>query len=142
MSKDETIEILNTIGQHIADIVGAHPNDTFLYVEADSGSRDAGIFQDIGEKVIYHDPTEDLFDDIGRLWEMAESDKKWAVMQYDVKEGKFDAQFTFPEDISSDDSIHDRREHALAMRYGEKPVIYPEPADWFHDLTEDDLTDT
>jgi hypothetical protein len=142
MSQDETIEILNIIGQHVADIVGAHPNDTFLYVEADAGSRDAGIFQDIGDKVIYHDPTDDLFDDIGRLWEMAEPDKKWAVMLYDVKEGKFDAQFTFPEDLNLDDSIYDRREHALATRYGDKPVIYPEPGDWFHDLTEDDLSDT
>jgi hypothetical protein len=142
MSQDETVEILNTIGQHIADIVGAHPNDTFLYVEADEGSRDAGIFQDVGEEVIYHDPTEDLFDDIGRLWEMAEQGQKWAVMLYDVREGKFDTRFIYAEDINPDESIVDRRERELIARYGDKPVIYPEPSDWFRDLTEDDLSGT
>lgn len=132
-------DILNMLGQHLAEIIGNHPNDTFLYAEADEGFREAAIFHDEGDKVIYYNPSQELFDDIGRLWEVAEPDKKWAVMMYDVKDGKFDAKFVFPEDLDPEKSIVDRREDALIERYGNKDVIYPDIGNHFRNLTNDDF---
>jgi hypothetical protein len=132
-------DMLNSIGQHLADILDTHPNDSFLYAEVTEGSVGSGVFHDVGDRVIYFDPSNELVDALGKLWDMAPETEKWAVLQYEVKDGKFDARYTYPEDLKPDEWETDQRQRVLIERYGDKPVIYPEPDERFHALTEADL---
>lgn len=134
-------DMLNGIGQHLADILEQHPDGSYMYAEVDEGSCEAGVFLDEGEQVVYFDPSDELFDALFDLWEFAEADKKWAVMHYEVKNGAFAVRFSYPDQIDPQESSVERRGRALQERYGDKPVIYPEPDETYHMLTLDDFPD-
>ncbi|MEQ1549390.1 MAG: hypothetical protein ABL918_12210 [Chakrabartia sp.] len=120
--------ILEEVGQLIADVLGdVEPEGAFMYAEAGDMWQGASIFKDLGDRVIYRDPSEELCDAIERLWVAAEPDKKWAVLSYTISDGTFDAQFKFPDDIDPEDNSFERRERALSERYGDKPVDYTDP---------------
>lgn len=141
MSNEKMTEILNAIGRNIAAIIGSDPDNSYLYAEATDGSVEGGVFQDIGAKVIYHDPTDALADEIQELWYVAERGKKWGALHYDFKDEQFDARFEYPDKWNPDEFTHERMERALKERFGDKPVIYPPRGEDFHDLTEADLLD-
>lgn len=134
-------DMLNGIGQHLADILEHHPDGAYLYAEMDEGYCEAGVFYDEGEHVVYYGPSDELFNALHELWEFAEADKKWAVLHYEVKNGAFDARFSYPDQIDPVEAGFERRERALYERYGDKPVIYPEPDENFRMLTSDDFPD-
>lgn len=134
-------DMLNGIGQHLGDILEHHPEGTYMYAEVDEGSCGAGVFLDEGEQVVYYRPSDELIDALFDLWGFAEADKKWAVLHYEVKNGAFAARFSYPDQIDPEESIVERRERALYERYGDKPVIYPEPDENFRMLTLDDFPD-
>lgn len=141
MTNIEMADILAGLGQRIVEIVDADPENCYVYAEADAGFQEAGVFRDIGDEVLYFDPDDALFEDIGKLWNAADQDKKWAALHYDVKDGKFDARFDYPDYFDPEETSYDRRERALKARFGDKPVIYPPPDEGFYDLTEADLPD-
>lgn len=137
----QTGDMLNAIGQHLCDIIEQHPDGTYMYAEVGEGSCEAGVFLDEGQQVVYFEPNDELFDALFDLWAFAEADKKWAVLHYEVKDGTFEARFSYPDQLDPDESGFDRRERALLERYGEKPVIYPKQDGNFRTLTLDDFPD-
>jgi hypothetical protein len=140
MVNAEMADILAGLGAYLADNVDDSAEGVYLYAESDGESYDAGVFRDVGDSVTYFDPSDALFDQIMDLWDAAKADAKWAVLEYEVVDGKFDAKFAFPDKLDPDEYIVDRRERALRARYGDKPVIYLPLDDDFHELNEDDLS--
>jgi hypothetical protein len=140
MATREIGDILNRIGQHTANIIGKTPDDVFVYIEAGDQRQGGAVFENLSDQVIYYDPSIEMCEEIQRLWDVAEPDKKWSVLLYDIKDGKFEAEFMYTDDLEKDVFEHDYREDALLIRYGDKPVIYPEPddGDW-HELTGEEL---
>jgi hypothetical protein len=132
-------DALNSIGQEIANILNRHPDGSFLYAEVDDEGYEVSIFADANGEVTYHYPTEEMFELVQHLWDAADSDKKWSILEYDISDGKFDAQFTFPDQLNPDDDDDDRRERALQKRFGDKPVTYPDLPSSAVKLTSDDL---
>ncbi len=142
MATKEIGDILNAIGQHTADIIGKVPNDVFVYITASDQRQGGAIFENLPDQVIYYDPSQAMFKEIQHLWDAADPDKKWDMLHYDIKDGKFSVEYFYPEDLDPDIWNHDYREDALIARYGDKPVIYPEPdAGYWHELTEADLAE-
>jgi signal peptidase I len=113
------------IGGELAEIVGGDPDGVYLYAEAGEGWYGYGVFKDEGDKVRYFDPTSELGDLIYHAWLAEESDKRWAVMEYEISGTNFDAKFQFPDEIDPKESETERRPRALKKRYGDKPIIYP-----------------
>ncbi len=138
---EQTGDMLNAIGQLLAEIIGEHPEGTYLYAEADEGSYEAGVFRDEGQQVLYYDPSDELFDALAELWESAEANKKWVVMEYEVQDGQFKAKFAYPDHVDSEESGFERRERALLERYADKPITYPETNENMRTLTLDDFPD-
>ena len=65
-----------------------------------------------------------LFD----VWYTAPEGKRWSVLEYGIKEGKFSVAFKYPEEVDVESSVDGgRRDAALLAHYGDKPVIYPPP---------------
>lgn len=117
--------LLNEIGNEIAEIVGGNPAGTYLYVEAGQGWIGSSLFKDEGSAVRYFDTTEEMDDLLLEFRNSEAPEKRWAVMEYDVKGTRFDAQFKYSEEVDVEDFDEERRETALKKRYGDKPVIYP-----------------
>lgn len=140
MANEDLGDLLNAVGQCVADIVGDEPDGSYLYVECNGRSCGAGVFRDEGDSVAYFDPDDDLITALYALWNATEADKKWEIMEYQIAGSTFNVQFTFPDQLEPDEFIHDRRERALRARYGDKPVIYPPIDGGFHELGEDDLS--
>lgn len=141
MQNEQMADILAVLAQHLAEIVEGDMDGVYLYAEADGGSYDAGIFKDIGNGVQYFSPDAELFDELRRLWAAADVDEKWHVLHYTVRGAAFEASFEFQDSMDPDEFIQDRRKRALHQRYGDKPVIYPPMEDYFHEISEADLSD-
>ncbi|WP_293883772.1 hypothetical protein [Sphingomonas sp.] len=86
-----------------------------------------GIFRELGNRILYRDPSKELLDRIMDAWDATEADKKWEVMQYTVINGTFQATFEFPDELDPDEGGHWRRARVLRERYGDKPVDYSDP---------------
>lgn len=142
MSMDDQGDLLNAIGQHAADILEKVPDNVFIFIEAGDQWMGASVFENLENEVIYHHPSDELLDDIQRLWDAAEADKKWSIIHYDIKDGNFDAKFLYTADLKHHPFEYHYRQDALDARYGNKPIIYPpmDDGDW-HELSEDDLPD-
>ena len=142
MINEEAGNMLNAIGQHVADIIGKVPEDVYVFIEAGDQWQGSAVFENLEDRVICHRPSDILIDEIGRVWEAAETDKKWSIIHYDIKDGQFDAEFLYTADLEHHPFEYDYRQDALTARYGDKPVIYPpmDEGDW-QELTEGDLDD-
>jgi hypothetical protein len=140
MVNTEMANILAGLGAYLAHNVDDSADGVYLYAESDGGSYDAGVFRDVGDSVVYFDPSDALFDQIIDLWDAAKADAKWAVLEYQVVDGKFDAKFAFPDELDPEEYVVDRRGRALRARYGDKPIDYGPLDENFHELTEDDLS--
>jgi hypothetical protein len=142
MANKEMGDMLNEIGVHVADVLGKMPDDVFVFLEAGDQWHGGAIFENRQDKVIYHDYGDEMGELILRLWEAADPDKKWSIIHYDIKDGKFDAEFLYTADLDHHPFEYDYRQDALDARYGDKPVIYPpmDDGDW-HEVTEADLSD-
>jgi hypothetical protein len=119
--------LLAEVGVEVASIVGKPPGFAFLYVEAGEGWASAGVFNEEGEVVRYFDPSSELMDLLLEAWATGDRKKRWAVMEYELRGTKFDAQFQYFDQVDSQESEIERRPPALKRRFGDKPVIYPPP---------------
>lgn len=131
MAKDK-LDILgplfNDIGVELVDIIGGDPNGIFLYVEIGEGWISPNVFKDEGHQIRYLDDNEILSDLLWEAW-YAESDeggiKRWSIMEYEIKDGKFDVSFKYPDEVNVETISLERRQAALRARFGDKPVVYP-----------------
>jgi hypothetical protein len=142
MTTKEMGDMLNEIGQHVADALGKVPDDVFVFIDAGDQWCGGAIFENLNDKVVYHDFSNEMGEVIIRLWEAADPDKKWSILLFDIKDGKFDAEFLYTADLKQHPFEYDYRQDALDARYGDKPIIYPpmDDGDW-HELTEEDFPD-
>jgi len=120
--------LLNEIGGELAHIVGGDPNGVFLYVEIGDRWMSPNVFKDEGHQIRNLDDTEALSDLVWEAW-YAESEeggiKRWSIMEYEIKDGKFDVSFRYPDEVDVEVIDDERRQSALRARFGDKPVVYP-----------------
>jgi hypothetical protein len=141
MATEEMGKLLNQIGQLVAKTLGKVPDDVFVFIQAADQMSGGAIFENLPEQVIYHDFGHDVHDTILELWDAAPPDKKWSMLLYDIKDGRFDAEFLYTEDLEDEWDSLDYRQDALRKRYGDKPVIYPQREVNLRTLTLDDFPD-
>ncbi len=121
--------ILAEIGQLTADLMDGDPEGAFTYAEAADMYQSVSLYRETAENVLYFEPSDELFGAIGRLWDAADESKKWRVFTFEITNGQFEAAFQYPDDLDPEEGSFERSERALEERYGDKPVIYPEPDD-------------
>ncbi|RYG35035.1 MAG: hypothetical protein EON93_07170 [Burkholderiales bacterium] len=121
--------LMNQLGQMLADVADGDPEGVFLYVEIAEGWVSASVFKDDGKTIRYLDTEEPDFSNLlFDIWYAAPRDKRWSVMEYDIKDGRFEVSFKYPDEVNVEVAFDgDRREDALRARYGDRPVIYPPP---------------
>ena len=61
------------------------------------------------------------------LWNAQTTEPRWAEIEYVIREGRFDASFTYPDEIDPEEDEFVRRDRVVARHFGEKPIQYPPP---------------
>jgi hypothetical protein len=99
----------------------------WLYIEAGDGWVEPSLYQIRPDAVEWTDPDMAFVDIIENAWYALDTGQRWAVMEMDIADGRFTSHMRFPGEVPTDGAgSMDRREAALAARFGDKPVIYPD----------------
>lgn len=126
LPKDESVSLLNRLGQILAE-QESHPSaGTLLHAALDSNWISIAIFKNRDSDVLYVEPDYDLFQNtLHDLWALEEPGKRWEELDFLIKDGKFDAAFIYPEGIDRAElSVH-RGRRIVKARFGDKPIVYP-----------------
>ncbi|WHO41093.1 hypothetical protein PMI04_003710 [Sphingobium sp. AP49] len=122
--------LFNEVGVELVHIVGGDPDGIFLYVEVGDRWISPNVFKDEGRQIRNLDSNRVLSDLLWKAWH-AESEeggiKRWSIMEYEIKDGKFDVSFRYPDEVDVEVIDDERRQAALRARFGDKPVVYPPP---------------
>jgi hypothetical protein len=128
---DRTEDLLNKIGQLLAEDEEYPLDGTLLHARVQRNSVGPSIFKDRGDHILYRDPDLDrLGDALLDLWEAQEGAERWEELQYFVKDGRFEVVFVYPEELDPEEMSMDRRDKVVKQYFGDKPVVYP---DWDDD---------
>jgi hypothetical protein len=127
MAKKSFEQLIQEIGNLLAEDIRSTPDGAFMYAEVVEGMIAASLFKDFGNKVIYRDPSVELEETLYDAWWATEADKRWRSMSYSIKEGRFAVSFGFPDEMIDEETFHERVERVVQARYGDKPVDYEDP---------------
>lgn len=126
MPNDETERLLIQIGHLLAEDREYPLDGTLLYAELDRNFVAPSIFKNLGNQILYRRPDLDrLGDALLDLWEAQDSDDRWAEIEYVVRDGRFEATYTYPDAIDPEEDPMERRDQSVRRHFGEKPIIYP-----------------
>lgn len=126
MSDNNTEQLLNLIGELLAEDVDYPLDNTLLHAEVGRAFVSPSIFKDLGNHILYRDPDLDrLGDALLDLWDAQQGSNRWAEIEYIVRNGRFDATFVYPEEIDPEEEPLDRRRRIVVKYFGDKPIIYP-----------------
>ncbi len=121
-----TEQILAEIGQMLAADPAYPVENSLLQAEVDPEMISPSIYKDAGDHVMYRLPDLDRWSDILlELWYAREKNDRWSEIEYIIRNGRFEVNYIYPDDVGRSESIGERRKQALRRYYGDKPVRYP-----------------
>jgi hypothetical protein len=127
---DNIAVLLSKIGQLLAEDIDYPLEGTLLHARVDRRMVGPSIFKDMGDHLVYRDPDlRRLGDCVLDLWEAFEPRKRWAQMEYVIRDGRFDVKFIYPHEVPKNEYWNDTREEMLKRHFGNKPVVYPPLSD-------------
>lgn len=129
MSGDESERLLNDIAILLLESADQPMNDMLLIAKLDYGYVSPSVFADRGNVILYSVPEFDrLCTLLLDLWEVQQTEPRWAEMEYLIHDGRFHVTYTYPDEIDPDEFMSLDRRAAIVERYfGPKPVRYPPP---------------
>jgi hypothetical protein len=126
LAKEQSVFLLNRLGQLLADERGDPSDGILLHAAVDSSWISIAIFKNRGSDVLYVEPDYDLFQDtLYDLWALEEGGKRWEELDYLIKGERFDAAFIYPEEIDREELSVERSKRLVKSRFGDKPIVYP-----------------
>lgn len=128
MPNSETEELLDKIGQLLAEDEEYPLDGTLLHADVGRNSVGPSIFKDRGDHILYRDPDLDRLGDVLLdLWEAQEGEERWEEIQYFIRDGRFEVIFVYPDELDPDEMSLERRDKVVKQYFGDRPVVYP---DW------------
>lgn len=126
MPNSETERLLKSIGSLLAEDTEYPLDGTLLYAAVGNNSVRPSIFKDGGDQVIYRSPDLDsIAPALLDLWEAENPDERWAEIEYFVRDGVFEAAYTYADEIDPDEDWNEQRKRVLERYYGRRPIVYP-----------------
>lgn len=130
MQNNEEETLLAYIGQILAEDTEYPIDQTLLYARVGRNVVGPSIFKNMGNYIQYRSPDLDrLSDALLELWEAQTQNPKWAIMEYLIKDGRFNVSYSYDDEIDPDELWIDRRQRAVYSYFGEKPILYPQPGE-------------
>ena len=126
MQTDESDALLNEIGQLLAQDRDYPGVDTLLYAEVGHDYIGESIFKILGNQFLYRRPlNRRLPYALLELWEAQEGDDRWSELEYVLRDGRFDVNYFYPDEIDPEEDLADRRARSVRRHFGDKPIVYP-----------------
>ena len=126
MASTNAVPILNEIGQILANQIKEPPDDILLYAEVEANMVAADIFELREKDILYREwSTTKLTYPLLDLWELDEPDRRWAAMEYVIRDGQFKVTFTYPDQFDADEDEFRRRDRVVWRNFGQLPIVYP-----------------
>jgi hypothetical protein len=128
MTSDAKIaEIYADIAVLVARDVRAASDGAFLMAEGGEGFMSVAIFQDGGDKIVYRDGSDELYDRLMEAWDATPEDQKWAAMNMTLKGDTFEIEFEYADTFDPMESVTVRWPRFLTPRFGDKPLDQSDP---------------
>jgi hypothetical protein len=119
------IEFMQDIGRVLGQDTDYPLDGTLLYAVVDENYVAASIFKDFNGVTYYRRPDLDgLTDTLLDLWESYPVGKRWETIEYVIRDGRFEATFTYPENVVPDEEPFQRRDAIVAKYFGKQPIRY------------------
>lgn len=126
MQTDESNALLNEIGHLLAQDRDYPGVDTLLYAEVGHDYIGESIFKILGNQFLYRRPlNRRLPYALLELWEAQEGDDRWSELEYVLRDGRFDVNYFYPDEIDPEEDLADRRARSVRRHFGDKPIVYP-----------------
>lgn len=113
------------LAQLIAGSFDPGPGLTCLYAEIEPDVISPSLFKDVGEHVLYKDPSKDIDNQLWKIWDQLDEDDRWQVIECKLLNGHFEAAFRFPVDLDPKEHVDERQPRFLQTAFGNKKVVYP-----------------
>lgn len=120
------------IGQELLASCGVAPKKVLLYAEVEDGAISADLFfQPPSEQIVcFRFAPEALRERIYEFWESGENNitpRSWAAMRFLVEGDRFTTDITYPEQLSSNEGLPERRPRIVAQCFPGLTVDYSKP---------------
>lgn len=126
MANEKTDRILRDIGRLLAEDLAYPIDGTLLYAEVGWNMVAPAIFKDRGNSIVFRWADLDrLGDALLDLWDAQEPEKRWAEIEYLIRDGRFEATYNYQDDIDPDENGFARRDRIVKRYFGDKPIVYP-----------------
>ena len=125
MASDDSTRLLDLIGQTVISLNPKLDASVLLYAQLATNMVDDILLVDQVADVLGFFPEEDkLMSLLLDLWEEEPVERRWAEIEYLVRDGRFTATFTYPEEIDPEEDDFDRRMRIIRKHFGDKPLVY------------------
>jgi hypothetical protein len=126
------MDFYQRIGQAAIDVAEGADSKLLLYSEVEDGVISADLFfQSLGDTVVrFRFAPKVLQDLIYAFWESGDQKIKpcsWRAMEFVISDGKFSVELMYPEQVSADEDLSDRRPGAIAKVFPGLKVDYSKP---------------
>ena len=118
-------ELLKNIGTLLAMDENYPIDGTLLYADVETDAVAASIFKDRGNHILYRRDGVRFCDPLLDLWEETDPNRRWAEIEYLIRDGKFEVTYTYPDQIDPKEEPLDRRDRIVRRHFGDKPIVYP-----------------
>lgn len=128
MDNSKFENILQDIGHILSNDIEYPLSNTLLHAEVTANMVGPSIFKDLGDHILYRETELDpLSDALLELWFAAPPKKRWAEIEYVIRNDKFEVKFIYPDEIAPRDIEDplDRRDRIVREYFGNKPIVYP-----------------
>mgnify|MGYP001202725922 FL=1 len=122
MTMTDKGEILEEIGRLVDDQLGGNSENSFLYAEIAKNLGSAYILEEDEGRMIFHVADMEIFWAAMALWELEPKRRRWQAMRYSMADGKFTAEFDYPEDLDQEEFSGDRAMRVLREYAGNRAM--------------------
>ena len=114
------------LAHQLVDVFDGTSDGLFLYAALQPGVISTSLFRDEGERVIFREPPDEMYELLLSIWEKLDDDDRWHNIRCSILKGRFTARFVFPDEIDPKEHVIERRPRVLKEFFGDKPVVYPQ----------------
>jgi hypothetical protein len=123
---DDSEALLNEIGQLLAQDREYSGIDTLLYSEVGHDYIGESIFKILDDRFLYRRPFDRRLPyALLELWEAQDGNYRWSELEYVLRDGRFEVNFFYPDEIDPEEDLTDRRARSVRRHFGDKPIVYP-----------------
>lgn len=129
----EIERLYQDVGSEALRIADGLDGKLLIYAEVEDGAIACCMLYDKGEQRIptfkFCSPSlKEFLSDLWERWNEIPEYKEWRAVAYLVADGDFTIDFTYPDQIDSDETLQQRRPNVFRRYFGDVTIDYSNPS--------------